>query len=619
MKLISNGYVMASVVCPEDATPQEEFAAEELSRYLEAMSLHGCSDVLVSRILVGGPERNSQVRQYISCEEFAALVPGPEGMLIRLLDADTLLIAGSEGDCCRGTIYGVYEFLERFCGCSLSPYSHPDVDAGELVLQRAELSLEEVSYLYPKASRPKRGACVQFGDAAGDATHDLNIPFLDFLAKNRYNLFSTWAGVYEQMKKQGLMPQLRRRGIQVEVGHHDSSDLFLPAEGNEYFPEKYYETHPEFFRLQEDGTRYHPNGPFGQMIFCYRNPELVEVFSNNMIAWLTDNPDVVSVSLLPHDGMEPQCCCPLCKPYGKTENYCSFIDAVARRVSAVHPHVQVGLLLYVDIWECPESVTLSPSVSVTEATWAAWGLRTAGKPDGTCLIHTPYEENLLSWKRTGAQLSYYDYYMGVYQERQRQVPMADELQAIWKRFLEKDIAGGTTQIECYHIWNYLVNFYCYGRTAYDVSLSLEDHLQRLCRIFGEGAMYIADVIRAEEACLDGQVAIRLCGLYLMSHIDKDFVYGCFEKALAAASQPRARNNIRLMRMAFRYTDLETQQQNAENMAYQKVRIYPNIDPELVYMTKFDSFWNNNPGYGITIPTTGEPNGTFVPDYWYLFE
>ena len=48
--------------------------------------------------------------------------------------------------------------------------------------------------------------------------------------------------------------------------------------------------------------------------------------------------------------------------------------------------------------------------------------------------------------------------------------------------------------------------------------------------------------------------------------------------------PRARNNVRLMRMAFRYADLEIQQENAESMDYQGIREYPHTHPELLYMT-----------------------------------
>ena len=612
------------IVIPEKANTRELFAAEELKKYLELMldvnvnitNIHKKENMSV---VIGGPSRNVVASEYISQDTFNKLVPGPEGVMVKSLNDNCLLIAGSDGDKQRGTIYAVYDFLECICGCSLSAYSHPDLDAGEYVPKMNELILENVEHIVPGATSTKRGACVQYADCAGNPIRDFNIPFFDFLSKNRYNLFSTWASVYEKMKDAGLIDELSKRGIGVEVGHHDASDIFMPADGNRYFPEKYYETHPDFFRLEEDGTRFHPVDHWGQMVLCYKNPELIEEFSKNVIEWLSYNKDLVSLSLPPHDGTAPQCCCPRCKNYSKTENYTYFVNEVAKRVSKVYPKIKISLLVYVDIWECPENIELCSAVDVWESPWTEEGLRCAGKPDGSCLLETEYHNNLLNWKKTGAEVSYYEYYMGVYQERQRYIPMADEIQAIWQGFVKNKVVGATTQIECFHIWNHIFNFYTFGRTAYNCTLSMDDNLEKFTRIFGKGAPYICDAIHKAEECLDGQVQLMYCGLYLMKHIDKEYMYECYEKALSNAETPRARNNVRLMRMVFRYADLETQQENAESMEYQDIRKYNNIHPELLYMTRYDSFRANNDGYGIMVPCTGETDNIFEPDKWYNFE
>ncbi len=612
------------IVISQNATKREIFASEELCKYLKLMlmaevNITGTHNKENTSFIIGGPSRNMAAEEYISVDIFNKLVPGPEGAMVKTLDDNTLLIAGSEGDKNRGTIYAVYDFLEIFCGCALSAYSSPSVDAGEFVPEMDELIIENKEHIVKCATSIKRGACVQYSDCAGNPLRKLNTEFFDFLSKNRYNLFSTWAGVYEKMKDAGLIEELSKRGIGVEVGHHDASDIFMPADGNKYFPEKYYETHPEFFRLEEDGTRFHPVDHMGQMIFCYQNPELIEEFSKNVITWLSYNEDLVSLSLPPHDGTAPQCCCPLCKDKSKTENYCYFVNEVAKRVGKVYPEIKISLLIYVDIWECPENIKLCSNVDVWEATWAANGLRRIGKKDGSALIGTHFHENLLSWKKTGAEVSYYDYYMGIYAERQRYLPMADEVQAIWKGFIKDEIIGATTQIECFHIWNHIFNFYTFGRTAYNVELSMEDNLWHFTKIFGKGAPYIADAIRKAEECMDGQMQISRCGIYLMENIDKEYMYDCYEKALLSAETPRERNNVRLMRMAFRYSDLETREENAASLVYQPIREYENINPELLYMTRYDSFREDNDGYGIMIPCTGKAERAFVPDKWYDFE
>ena len=72
-------------------------------------------------------------------------------------------------------------------------------------------------------------------------------------------------------------------------------------------------------------------------------------------------------------------------------------------------------------------------------------------------------------------------------------------------------------------------------------------------------------------------------------------------------------------MAFRYSDLETQQEGAEEQyPYQALKEYSNVSEELLYMTEFDSFQHHNPGYGIMIPVAGKST-TYTPDEWYQFE
>ena len=629
--IISKDCADIKIVVSENAAQTELFAASELVKYIKKMTgaeLSVCKDVFCEgekQIIIGGPHKNQAAARLLSPETFEKEVPGPEGMMIKSFGADCVFIAGSEDSNGRGTIYGVYEFLERFSGCSLAAFTHPGTDAGEYVPSVDQIEIGEISYLKRCASRPFRGACVQYGSWAGNCERGLNRAFFDWLAKNRYNYFYTWTSVYEKMKKLGLAAELIKRGIDFVVGHHDALDLFLPADGNEYFPERYEKTHPEFYRLQKDGTRFHPQDSGGQIIFCCRNEELVEEVSRNIITWLDKNPGVKLIQLAPHDGKAEQCVCEKCAPFSKTENYAEFLSKIAAKVNSAHPDVRIILLVYVDIWECPEKLQLAPSLIAMEATWAAGGhkgLRTAGKPDGSCLSGSPYEENLLRWKEAGADVMYYDYYMGVYVMRQRYFPIADEIQAIWKRFCEKGILGASTQIECFNLWNHIFNFYTFGRTGYDVSLSMEDNLEKFSKIFGSGAEWMKKAIRHAEDCLDGQLPMPFCPEYLFHNLDQKFMHDCFNRALKEAETASARNSIRLFRMVFRYTELEQLEENANSSEQPFVRNYPNINPELLYMTKFDSYWKNDPGYGITIALDkkeGDDIEPFTHDEWYSFE
>lgn len=621
--------VEISIVIPGKATAREQFAAEELQKYLEQIFDMGFpiitdeAEMTGCAFYIGGPERNARTKALISEEVFDEMVPGPEGMLIKSFGEENIVIAGSSkhpNECERGTVYGVYEFLERFTGCTLAAYSHPEADAGEIVPVMEELLLDGIAYCKEAADRPYRTAIIQYADAAGNPDRKLNISFFDWLVKNRYNRILTWTSIYEFYRKSGLLKEVERRGIRFTVGHHESSRLFLPAEGNEYFSEHYYETHPEYYKLQADGKRFYNNDVYGQWVFCSRNEEVIYQVAQNAIRWLGENPAVDVLAFWPNDGISDQCCCPLCSPYSKTENYCYFVNSVAKLVKKVHPHIRFDMLIYVDLWECPKDIQLDACIQIDESTWSNVGLRKAGKPDGSCLNGTYFEENLLTWQRTGAQVVYYDYYMGIYSVRQRWIPMADEIQSIWKNFMEKGIAGAGTQIECFNLWNHLMNFYTFGRTGYDTSLSFEDNATALCRLFGRGGEEIKKIFQMMEACLDGQVAIPETGHFVADHIDKNAVYDGFERAFALAENRRCRNNIRLLRMVFRYSDIETREAISRQVKpFHLVEDgYEDASGELAKMTEFDSFWKNNPGYGIAFPLKSEKTN-FVGDKWYDFE
>jgi len=617
--------VRCAIVLGDAPTPRERFAADELTKYLKlcldakTVSFEECE----AKFIIGGPYSNAAAEKLISRDEFSSLLTGEEGMLIRISER-SVLIAGSFGydDRERGTVYAVYEFLERYLGCCFAAYSKPDCDAGEIIPSLDEIELADGQYVKPSSELLYRCAIVQYGNKAGDPDHGLNIPFIDWLAKNRYNRILTWCSIYEGYKRMGITEELEKRGIRLSVGHHDSIGLWLPFFKNEYFDECYAESHPEYYRLNSDGTRFRPKAPddpYGQWVVCSRNEECIEAISRNLIKWISENPIVDIIALWPMDGTFEQCCCEMCAPYTKIENYSYFLNEVAKRVSTAHPRIKIDMLLYTDLWECPKECELSPALFCDMSTWAAKGLRACGKPDGSCLVNSMFTDTLEVWHRRGAKVTFYDYYMGVYPARQRMIPMSDELQSIWKYFASHGIEGSGTQVECYNIWNHLFNVCGFARTAYDTNYSFEDNLEFVSRLFGEGAEYIKSAVRMMEQVNDGQETINNVGFYLMENIDKEYIYGCFEKALEAALSPRERNNIRLFRMAFRYTDLETADPGCRQK-FAWVLPYEDTTGELAHMAvKFDSFYHSKLGYGIAFPLSNTDTKGFVPDKWYDFE
>ena len=200
---------------------------------------------------------------------------------------------------------------------------------------------------------------------------------------------------------------------------------------------------------------------------------------------------------------------------------------------------------------------------------------------------------------------------------QKLVPAADEMQSIFTAMKQADIRGSGTQIECFNHWNNLFNFYCFGRAAFDVSLSLEEQMKSFSKLFGNGAEQICEILHLYEDTMDGQVPIHYGGTFLIENIDKEKIYSLFDQALCSAETPRERNNIRMLRLAFRYSDLLVT--DAISPKSCKPNTYEDPTGELAYMsTHFDSFFAHHTGFGIALPVANRTDAP-APNHWYEFE
>lgn len=586
----------------ENPTPVEQFAAEELVRYLQQ-----AVEVCPYTFVVGVEDT----------------VQGPEGLRIRIT-ADTVYLQGSPDGEGRGVLYAVYEFLERYVGCVLAAYGNPEVPMGEIIPHHHTLTLSEQAY-EKTADLPYRTAIVQFHFWVGNVDRGLTLPFIDWLAKNRFNRILTWTGCYEQMIDLGLILELTKRGIRLSVGHHQAISTWLPPYGNRYFETAYATEHPEYYRLEADGSRRIPKAADdydGQLLLCCRNEDCIQAMADNILCWLEQNPLVDTVALWPHDGKKVQCCCSACVKHSKVENYLYFENEVARRITEKRKDVKVDVLVYMDLWQCPEDITLCDGILIDQATWSQDGMRTCGKPDGGSLINTYFEKNLMGFRKKCRHAVYYDYYMGNFGNQQRVMPAADEMQSVFQNMVKLGLDGSGTQMECFNHWNNLFNFYCFARTAYDTGLSMEDQLDRFIPLFGEGGELIKEILHIYEATLDGQVPINDTGDFFIANVDQPTVYALFDQALERTTDPICRNNIRMMRMAFRYSHLFTEDKNRKKNDIQTVECNDESG-ELTYMaTTFDSYYANHTGYGIAIRVknrTDKLPEALVNDPWYQFD
>ena len=182
------------------ASPIETFAAQELQGYVMQSSgaflpMAGADELpLGKRIFLG---KNALTKLGLSINESAL---GLDGFVIKTI-GDRIIIAGATS---RGTLYGVYAFLE-IIGCR---WFAPGVN-GEVILQIPTIVIPPSNY----TERPKinhRGFKSLFLPTY------TSTDWIDWMAKNRLNLLMIDETMYNDLKKI-ILGELERRGIQVGI------------------------------------------------------------------------------------------------------------------------------------------------------------------------------------------------------------------------------------------------------------------------------------------------------------------------------------------------------------------------------------------------------------------
>ena len=122
-----------------------------------------------------------------------------------------------------------------------------------------------------------------------------------------------------------------------------------------------------------------------------------------------------------------------------------------------------------------------------------------------------------------------------------------------------------------------------------------------------------------ESVVDGNNEIMTAGEQLIKNVDKEKIYELYEEALKKAETNRARNNVRMMRMVFRYSDLEVNNPKFDVSVWAESNSIDETGEMWFMRENFDSFLSGREGYGIAIPVFKKNDVKFTPDYWYDFE
>ncbi len=381
-KLIAAAVVLGAVCCrmtgayevivPESPSPAEQTAARELRDYLA----RGTTGVTVfgndARIYLGD---TSVAREAgIDCGSMEE-----ENWVIKTLPPDRLIIGGGGR---RGTLYGVYNFLEHEAGIRWwNPFDDFVPEPAPLVL--GELEERGAPYFFMRNIYRNN----QFPDDAGR-----------WAARNRIN-------------QDGDSPITPAYGSELAFGAPYHVHTIAHADG--YLPEeKYFQEHPEYFAViggERNGSQFK-----GQI--CFSHPDLPDMFieklKRNIVADEekahtrgTDAPRIYDISINDNTTF---CECPRCQEALKTlrpsDLMLRFINRIADFLAEYRPGYYIQTAAYFSTLEPPLRERVRDNVIVRLCD--TYSLR---HEDITSDANRAFREILLGWEKVAKHLAVWEY------------------------------------------------------------------------------------------------------------------------------------------------------------------------------------------------------------------
>ncbi len=355
----------ATVIMPKDASATEKYAAQTLQKYFEQVTGVKCA-IADDTAAVGG-FTFLVGKTALTKTDVAGLADGSY-RIVRSGDTVEIIGAGN-----RGTIYGVYGFLDKVLGCRIFT-----AEEG-LVCTKTEFSIPE----------------------------DLNIEYNTYFEYTDTDWHSPRDPAYSNAN--GLSGGVYR-SIDGEMGGtvsylgsfcHTLTNTFCAEE-------KYFAEHPEYFALH--------NGVRDPDQLCLTNEDVYNVVLGEVLDLLKEKHDpaaALQIISLTQDDNEDFCECENCKALDDANNshagtMITFVNKIAKAVKAQgYDNVAIDTFAYRYTRTTPTNVIPEPNVIVRLCTIEC--CFSHALDDAACLQNAVLMQDLINWNAICNRLYIWDY------------------------------------------------------------------------------------------------------------------------------------------------------------------------------------------------------------------
>jgi len=453
--IVVEGRPAGSILIRKDCPEREAEGAQEIQDYVAK-----ATGVRLP-IVADANEAKGHVIRILTREP--AEGESSEAFSIKVADNETRI----EGNSPLGTLYGVYELLER--GVGVRWYLPGPL--GEVVPECKTLILPSLD-IKQSPSMEMRWIGKDALDESGDERWSV---------RNKQNACEDGFCMHPDSPFHGQC-------------------LLLPAD-------EYFEARPEYYALI-DGKRRRLNNSVIKL--CYANPDVVREIVKNISSALDTNTNIDVISFAPSDNAN-WCECEGCKamdeegvPHGqsKSRRNLIFYNAVAAELRKSHPEAKMLVGAYSDYILPPKdpSLKVDPMFSVMITHYGFCHAHPVS--DLSCSPNGEYAERIKLWQDRGCGIYFYEYYWKL-AWRGLPWPIVHSIKVDIPWFREQGYKGLYTQYTKENIWTLYPNHYVAARLLWDVNADVDAIVSRMYEdLYGAAAPHI----KAYYALMERQMA-----------------------------------------------------------------------------------------------------------------
>jgi hypothetical protein len=288
---------------------------------------------------------------------------------LRIVVRDNLIvIAGGRP---RGTLYGVYTFLEDYVGVRFLTADHVHVPK---LAAKAEVAPVDRTYHPP--------------------------------------LLFRWSYYGETNSNAQLAARLRVNtvGGEPKFGGTTGQGLICHTFGTQIPSAKYGKEHPEYFALR-NGKRLAGGNDWYESQPCLTNPDVLKIVTEAVLAEIKAHPERANISVCQNDNVQ-FCECPNCKAIDDREGthmgaLLTFVNGVADAVAKEYPKVKIGTLSYQYSRTAPKALKPRPNVQIQLCSIECCQFHALNDP--ACPLNVPFCKDVEDWSKLTDQVYIWNY------------------------------------------------------------------------------------------------------------------------------------------------------------------------------------------------------------------